>query len=349
MLPLSEKTRKTRLRRHYWWTAGGALVGLLALAWVFVRVDFRELLANLRDADIGYLVLIPVVVALQELIRAWKWRQLLHPVKPVGSIRLFGAIMASYLANLIAPFGLSPFVRSWLVAHLEHLKMSTVLATVAIDRLIDGIVFNGLVALVVLLSLYPDPTGEIRFGLLVAGSASLIVFVLLLFTLASNKRRLADLAGWTKWLVERLPARLAQRIQGLFHAFALGIVWPRASWRRYGVVLASIAIKLVAAMNFLWAGLAFGVYLEPADYLFLIVFLGFVHVLAHFAHVPGGFIVGAVFALGLFGVAETEALAMALAVQASSLVSVAFIGATALWREGVMLADLRTSNVGDDR
>lgn len=40
-------------------------------------------------------------------------------------------------------------------------------------------------------------------------------------------------------------------------------------------MLASAAIKLVAATHLLWAGLAIGVLLEPAQDLFMIVFLGF--------------------------------------------------------------------------
>ena len=53
--------------------------------------------------------------------------------------------MAGYLANLLVPLGLSPFVRSWLVVRRENLSMSCVLATVAIDRMIDGLVLAGVV------------------------------------------------------------------------------------------------------------------------------------------------------------------------------------------------------------
>src|SRR3546814_3909122 len=92
-------------------------------------------------------------------------------------MRLFGAIMAGYLANLLVPFGLSPLVRSWLVARLEALRMSAVLASVAIDRLIDGIVFAGLVFFVVVFATFADPGGEIRLGLVVGATGSLGVII----------------------------------------------------------------------------------------------------------------------------------------------------------------------------
>ena len=70
------------------------------------------------------------------------------------------------------------------------------------------------------------------------------------------------------------------------------------------------------------------------------VFLGFLVIAGHFARIAGGFILGAVFVLTRLGVPEEEALAMALIVQASNLLSVAGIGALALWLQGIALADL---------
>ncbi len=54
-----------------------------------------------------------------------------------------------------------------------------------------------------------------------------------------------------------------------------------------------------------------------------------------------GFIVGTIFALGLFGVHEEQALAMVLVVQISSLLSVAAIGAFTLWRMDVASGQLQ--------
>lgn len=53
--------------------------------------------------------------------------------------------MAGYLTGLLVPFGFSTLVRAWLVARREHLTTSGVLASVALDRLTDGLVFAFLV------------------------------------------------------------------------------------------------------------------------------------------------------------------------------------------------------------
>lgn len=332
--------RAQRPRRGFWSWAGAA-VGIALLAFVLWRIDYRRFAEALAQARVEYVLMVPAVIALEQLVRAWKWRQILHPLRSIGTPRLFGAIMAGYLGGLLIPFGVSPLLRAWLVARLEGLRMSAVLATVAIDRLIDGVVFTVLVAIVLALAIFPDPTGQLRLGLIIGAASSLLIFSALLWLLAQHKRKMADTASWLQRIVSRLPARFAERARQLLASFADGILWPAANWRRVGIVLSSLVIKLIATTHFLFAGLAFGVLLKPLDYLFLIVFLGFVIILTHFARIAGGFTVGAIFALGLFGVSDEVALAMVLAVQLASLLTVAVLGAAALWRNGVALSDFQ--------
>lgn len=328
-------------RRRGIWTVGGALIGLAGLGWVFGRLDYARLREVLAAADAAFLIMVPAAMLAEQLVRAWKWRQILYPLRAVATLRLFGAIMAGYFGSLLVPFGLSPILRSWLIARLEALSFSAVLASVAIDRLIDGIVFTAFVAAVLAFAVFPDPQGSIRLGLAIAGLASFALFALLLAALARYRRDVADQGSWIMRLAARLPARLVERGRALLRAFAQGVAWPDQPWRRSAIVLASLLIKLIAATHFLWSGLAFGVLLRPLDYLFLIVFLGFIAILTHFARVAGGFIVGAVFALGLFGVEAEQAVAMTLVVQAASVATVAAIGALCLWHHGFSLDDVR--------
>ncbi len=330
-----------RTPRHRWWSTGAGLVGAAVLAWVLWRIDFTRLATIIAGADVGYLFLVPLAIALEQLVRAWKWRQLLYAIRPIASLRLFGAIMAGYLATLLVPFGVSPLVRSWLVARLENLTVSAVLATATIDRLVDGVVFSGFVALALVLAVFPDPNGGIRLGLMLGGTGSLVLFTLLFIALARYKRQVGRPDSWIMRWADRLPVRFAAPAGELMRSFAEGIVWPRARWRGVSIVLASILIKLIAITHFLWAGLAFGIVLHPADYVFLVVFLGFLIILTRLVQIPGGFFFGAIFALDLLGVVEEQALAMVLLVQFSSTLTVASIGALALWWNGVALGDLQ--------
>ena len=330
-------------RPHWqrWWSIGGAITGLVALAWVFWRVEYDRVLEVIDQANAAFVLMVPLAIALEQLVRAWKWRQLLYAIRPVGTLRLFGAIMAGYFANLLVPLGISPFVRSWLVARLEALKMSAVLATAAIDRLVDGLIFTGFVAVALAFAVFPDPSGTIHLGLIVGGVGSFALFTCLLVALARYKRRVSLPDAWLTRIADRLPVRFAEPVKRVMRSFAEGVVWPREAWRGAGIVLASIVIKLIAITHFLWAGLAFGLVLNALDYVFLVVFLGFLIILSRLARIPGGFLVGAIFALDLLGVPDEQALVMVLLVQFSSLLATASIGAFALWRSGIALDELR--------
>lgn len=323
------------------------MIAALALVWVLWRADYDRLHQVVAEADIRFLLLAPLAIAAEQLVRAWKWRQLLHVIRPISTLRLFGAIMAGYFANIVIPLGISPFVRSWLVARLEALKMSAVLATAAIDRLVDGVIFSGFVAVALIFAVFPDPSGGIRLGLIVGGVGGLALFALLLLALARFKSLAGLPDGWTMRLADRLPARFAGSVNRILQSFAEGIVWPREVWRGVAIVLASVVIKLIAATHFLWAGLAFLLVLRPSDYVFLMVFVGFLIILTRFARIPGGFFLGSIFALDLVGVAEEQALAMVLVVQFASLLTVAGIGALALWTSGVTLDALRMAKGND--
>jgi len=335
-------------RRTRWLSVAGGMLGLTALAWILGHLDYPRLGAILTEADPRYLALVPLAVVVEQLVRAWKWRQILHPLRSIGTLRLFGAIMVGYLANLLVPLGLSPLVRSWLVARLEVLRMSAVLASVAIDRLIDGIVFAGLVLLVLVFAVFPDPDGEIRLGLLVGATGSLGAIVAALVLLWRHKRAAVRGVGWVLQATDRLPRRFVARARALALSFAEGIVWPAEPRRRISIVAASILIKLLAATHFLWAGLAFGVLLPPIAYLVLLAILGFIVILAHLARIPGGFIIGAVFALGLFGVGEEPAVAMVTVVVASTMAAIGAAGAFTLWRHGIALGALTRGAAPDN-
>jgi len=319
----------------------GALLGAAALVWVLRAFDLNRLRAVVANADLWFLLLVPLTIIVEQIVRGWKWRQLLWPLRSIRSLDLFGAIMAGYLLAIVVPFGFGTVARSWLVARRQDLGFSTVLATVALDRLTDGIVFACLVPAAVLFVAFPDP-GGVRTGLIWRGAGSLILFVGSLAVLVIYRQQALNPAGRLLWLVDRLPPWLALPLRRVASSFAQGIIWPRQMWRGGAIILASLVMKVIAATQFVGAGLAFAIGLAPAEYLFLMVFLGFLVIIGHFAGIAGGFIIGAVFALTLLGVPEEEALAMALIVQASSLLSVACVGAFTLWLQGIALADVRS-------
>lgn len=332
----------------------GALAGILGLIWVLRNFDPVQLLNVISKADPAPLLLLPVSIVLEQFIRAIKWRQLLYPLHSIGVWRLFGAIMAGYFANMLAPLGVSTLVRGWLIARLENMRFATVLATVVIDRISDGLAFIAFAAIAIYNFEIPDEIGNVRSKIALGAWTNLLIFSVVIGALFACKYAIrkdlskftgspvfAKLAGFA--LISRwVPASLTQKISEFLRSFLAGAVFPRQLWRQAIIVSASIAIKLVAVSYMIWAGLAFDVYIGLMAYVFLMVFLGFVAVLAGSLKIAGGFTIAAVFALEGFGVEVEKALAMAVVVQLSSQLSVAVTGIGALWIQGLTLSDLKS-------
>lgn len=335
--------------RRRWLPWVGALIGLGLLAWVVRRLDLNRFLATLATANFYYIALVPASLITEQLVRAWKWRQILVPLKLIGTLRLFGAVMAGYLIASVIPFGFGTVARSWIVSRHDGLKLPAVLATVGVDRITDGVVFACLVPIALLAVVFPDPTGGIRKGLILSGTGSFVLLVFVAVGLLIYKRRMRSEGYLVARLINRLPMRLSRPFQRLAIAFSDGIVWPQEMWRGAAIMLASVAIKLLAASHFLWAGLAFGVVLEPVQYVLVLVFLGFLIILGHFARVAGSFIIGGIFVLGLLKVPSEQALAMVLVVEASNMLTIAALGALSIWWQGIALTELKSNRTIDLR
>jgi hypothetical protein len=320
--------------------------GGLALSLVFFLyrgLDFNLFLVELKGANFRWIVVLGVTILLEQLIQGWKWRQLLYDLKPISSWRLTGAFLAGYGANVLVPVGISPLVRSWLVARLEGLRMATVLVTTAISRFIDGIVFAIFAGIVALVGQIPKIEGDLQTGLATAGALNLILFSAALWLLFRSEAQFGRNNSWISRVIDWLAAKSRGTLDDLRAALAKGIIWPREPARQVGIIAASFAMKAVSATHFLWAGLAVGITLGIFDYLFLMVFAGFALVLARFIRVPGGFVIGSGFAFKLLGVPDESALVMILFNHMISIILVVGIGLVVLWRSGINIRNMAQS------
>ena len=315
--------------------AGGAALAIVAVFWLYQDLDLERFLSAVGAARPLWLVALAGTILFEQLIRGWKWRQILFDLKPVSSLRLCGAILAGYGVAVLVPLGVSPLVRSWLVARLEGLRWAGILMTTAIERFLDGVVFALFAAFVAVAARIPAVDGDVRTGLAVAGAVNFLLFSVLLYLLFAGRSPLGREAAWISRCIDKLAAWGGARLEGLRATIREGIVWPRQRRRQVGAVLASVLMKVVATTHFLWAGLAIGVVLSPFDYLFLMVFAGFAMVLARFVRVPAGFVIGSGYALKLLDVPDEQALAMILFNHVLSIVLMVGFGLLYLWRSGV--------------
>jgi len=332
----------TRVLVRWIFPAAGGVAALGLVFWLYGSLDFSRFWQGLREADPVWIAVLAATILLEQLLSGWKWRQILYDVKPVPTLRLTGALLAGYGANVLVPLGISPLVRAWIVARLDNLKLATVLTTTIIARFIDGVIFALFAGFVALAGKVPQVEGNLELGLSVAGALNMALFGGLLWAMYRFRVIFAREGPLICRIFDWFAARMRADGRGLRRALCEGVVWPRARARRLAVLVAAVAGKLVATTHFLWAGLAVGVWLSPWDYLFLMVFAGFVMVLGRFVRIPGSFVFGAAFALQLLGVPDETALLMILFNYITTITLVVGIGLVVLWQTGI---DVRRARI----
>ena len=316
----------------------GAGIGIVLLFLLYGDLDLDRLLDALASARPEWLAVLAAAILGEQLLRAWKWRQILFDRKPVTVRRLFGSIMAGYAAGVLVPLGISPLVRSWLVARLEGLSLACVLVTAMIERLVDGVVF-ALFAFIAA-SAAPAAVDGLGRGLAMAGGINLVVFGGLLWLLFQGRDTLGRDASWPSRALDAIAARGGKALAELRAGLREGIVWPRAALRQIGIVALSTAMKLVAASHVIWAGLALGIGLSLIDGILVMVIAGIAMILGRLIRVPGGFVIGGGFALHSIGTPDATALAMILLVNVFSIALTLTLGFAFLSRTGL---DLRAA------
>jgi hypothetical protein len=331
-----------RILLRWWVPLVGSAVALVLIFVLYGSLDFGRFLEGLQSANLLWIAVLAGTILLEQLFNGWKWRQILHDVKPVGTLRLTGALLAGYGANVLVPLGISPLVRTWIIARLEHLKMATVLTTTIISRFIDGVVFALIAGVLALVGQVPQVEGNLQLGLSVAGAINIALFGGLLWVMFRFRRFFATDGPMICRLFDWLAKKMRADGRGLRTSLCDGVVWPRNAMRRAAVLLGAIAAKLVAATHFVWAGLAVGVVLAPWDYIFLMVFSGFIMVLGRFVRIPGSFIFGAGFALQMLGVPPETALLMILFNYIMTILLVVGVGLIVLWQSGI---DIRRAHL----
>jgi glycosyltransferase 2 family protein len=103
----------------------------------------HEVLGALRALSPAAIALYLVTLAVTHLFRSWRWEYLLRPVGislPFKRIVLVSSV--GFMAILALPVRLGEFVRPYYVARERGGGMSAALGTVAVERIVDGLLIS---------------------------------------------------------------------------------------------------------------------------------------------------------------------------------------------------------------
>lgn len=282
-----------------------------------------------------YLLPLALLSAYSIVVRCQRWQVLLRPVARVPFLPLLSATSIGFLCNMVLPLRVGEVVRPVLLARRARLPVSSVLASVVVERLLDMLTI--LVFLAVVIAVVPVPASIRRGGFVLVISAGLAVTLVLML-----QRRHPLALRITRATMALLPRGLRARAESALHDFIEGL---------QGLGDGS-GFRLAAYSLYLWTVIAsvFGVGLLACELHGVPLVRGSLAIVTGVAvavsapSAPGfigTFQVGCVLALGLFGVAEPDAIPYAFVTWAVQWLTQIALGVVFLMRENVSFRDLQ--------
>ncbi|HEX8391622.1 MAG TPA: lysylphosphatidylglycerol synthase transmembrane domain-containing protein [Longimicrobium sp.] len=327
-------------------TVAGVAVTVFFL-WLALRgVEWADVAANVRAANLPLLAAAVLTSGLGMHIRALRWKPLLDPVAPHVAWRpRIAAVCIGFATSNVIPARIGEFARTWVLSRQAGIPLTAAFASLVLERALDGIVIISFLLATMSLPGFPalatgdvDLQGAIRFVGVV--TAVMLLGVLWMTFYPAPAVRIAERvagiilpAGWRRPVLDALHAFL----RGLDvlrspRLLAISVAWALAQWS-------------FLALSFLLAFRAFGI-TEPG-------YVGAVFLqscIALAVAIPAGpgffgpFEAASVWGLGLWGVDRARAVSFAIGFHLGGWFLVTAMGAWYALRLNVRLRDLRNSD-----
>lgn len=321
----------------------GVAITVFFIVVAFRGQDFNAIRQSLRDFN--YLYIIPALVLLFTGVwfRAVRWRILLKPVVEISSRDVFPIVVIGFMANNLLPFRAGELARSYALSSKTGAPKSASLATIAVERLFDGVTMLGfLLASATVISL----TSNLRHLAIIA----FIVFTgailfLVLLTLSGNWRdRILQI------VLGPLPEKMADRIEQMTESFLAGLGVLRRRRDLIAVAGCSIIAWSFEASTYWVLAKGFGEPLSsvmtPAAAFLTTGVANLATLIPSSPGYVGPFETGVKWVVeGALGVNSATALSYAILVHAVLYFPITLLGFFMLWHERISLGQLREAEV----
>lgn len=237
-------------QKHKTRLALGILLSVFFLYLALRKVDFGQMWLALKQADYFHLLPAVAVLFISHLLRAFRWRYLLDPIRRLDISSLFSSLIIGYAANVVMPAHLGEFLRSYVASKKNRISMSSIFATIVTERVID--VFSLLSLMLLAILLFQFPAWVARSGYIMLFTAiGLSAFLILLKTTSFTATRVFS------FLLKQFPKAYETKIQLALEKFLSGFV-PLRHWHDYiTVAMLSLLIWACYGLVFHFALISF--------------------------------------------------------------------------------------------
>jgi glycosyltransferase 2 family protein len=343
-LPSPSSPASSRASRWAWLI--GLAVSVVLLGWTLHDIKPHEVLAYARRADPWLLGLAVVLATLTFPIRTWRWQVMLRGADGgrLPFLPLWHATAVGFMANNLLPARAGEFARAYVARRQLRVRFTTALASIAVERVMDGLVMVGLMALAIAAPSFPrnaqiGTTAVSR----VATAAALAFGAALLAALAVVHRPAPWLSFFNRVAHALLPTRFADRLGRLAEGLIGGLEVLRRPGRFAAVVAWSLALWLVNAAAFAVCFRAFSMPVPAEGALLLQAIIGFGVALPSSPGFVGVFELATRYTLLVYGIGADLAVSYALTYHLTTFLPITLLGLYSLRRVHVPLGALQTA------
>ena len=247
---LSDSPRSPGPRR---WprTALGYGLALVCLYWVLRDLDPGELLRRVASMNLLLLAAAILFNALSYLFQGLRWKLLLRPVGTVTVLRTTQAIYAGLFVNEMLPMKLGEIVRAFLISRWTAVKLSSVVPSILLERLFDGVWLA--IGIVVTIVLVPLPRRLVEagdlFGLAILAAFGIVTLIALAGRPPSSNNSTQENSFTSLVRSIGFELQLASKTGGALLAFVLSLFLLLLQGLSFWFVMRAYSLHLTLEMG----------------------------------------------------------------------------------------------------
>jgi uncharacterized protein (TIRG00374 family) len=336
---------RRRPRLLDWRALLGIGLSVVLLYFAFRNIDFRNVRGEIRSIDPLPLIGATALCTLVFWLRAWRWKSILQPLKPDIPFRSrFSSVAIGFAGNNLLPARIGEFLRVYALSRQEGVTMVGSLASLVMERLLDGIMVIGFLFLSMA---SPDlPQMQVRpdidYSAIATGAGTFILVAIVILLLLVIFPRQA--VGVMERLAQILPKRVRRPLIDALEAFLTGVAILRSPPLLARAGFWSVVLWLVNASGFYFAFHAFHIDLPFSAALFFQSFVALAVSVPSGPAFVGVYHFAAITVLAAFwGVPESRAAAYAITYHLAGFIPITAIGLYYAWRIGLSLGEVQQS------
>jgi len=133
------------MKRWYFWV--GLLISVLFLFIALRGLQITNVWEGIKSADFIWLFPGIIIYFIAVWMRAFRWHLFLRPIKTISVNEIFPIVTIGYMGNNIYPARAGELLRAIVLKHQHKVPVSASLATIIIERVIDGVIMLGFIIL----------------------------------------------------------------------------------------------------------------------------------------------------------------------------------------------------------